>query len=221
MLPVLRIRIRIHRIHVFLGLLDPDPFVRGMDPYPDPSSFSKKIVRKTLIPTVLWLLFDFLPLKNNVKVPSKSNMQKNFFYTSFLLAFEGQRWKKKDPDPLVRGMDPRIRIRIHTKMSWICNTGCYEGLLALRILCFSLSEVPKDGTLVEVTCGLQLASLESTFPRVRGSPKPHPLTYWNKPVPVVGKLMRSLIIWLLFHFVFLSKCLSEASLSCRFYSSSA
>ncbi len=34
-LPVLRIRI--HRIHMFLGLLDPDPdpLVRGM--YPDPS----------------------------------------------------------------------------------------------------------------------------------------------------------------------------------------
>jgi hypothetical protein len=28
-----------------------------------------------------------------------------------------------DPDPLVRGMDPLIRIRIHTKMSWIRNTG--------------------------------------------------------------------------------------------------
>jgi hypothetical protein len=30
-----------------------------------------------------------------------------------------------DPDPLVRGMDPRIqiRIRIHTKMPWIRNTG--------------------------------------------------------------------------------------------------
>jgi hypothetical protein len=28
-----------------------------------------------------------------------------------------------DPDPLVRGMDPRIRIRIHVKMSWIRNTG--------------------------------------------------------------------------------------------------
>jgi hypothetical protein len=26
-----------------------------------------------------------------------------------------------NPDPLVRGMDPRIRI--HTKMSWIRNTG--------------------------------------------------------------------------------------------------
>ncbi len=27
-----------------------------------------------------------------------------------------------ESDPLVRGMDPRIRIRIHTKMSWIRNT---------------------------------------------------------------------------------------------------
>jgi hypothetical protein len=31
-----------------------------------------KIVRKTLIPTVLWLLLDCLSLKNYVKVPSKS-----------------------------------------------------------------------------------------------------------------------------------------------------
>jgi hypothetical protein len=40
--PVLRIRIRIHRIHMFLGLLDPDPdpFVRGMDP--DPSITEQK-----------------------------------------------------------------------------------------------------------------------------------------------------------------------------------
>ncbi len=37
--PVLRfrIRIRIHRIHMFLGLLDPEPLVRGMDPHPDPA----------------------------------------------------------------------------------------------------------------------------------------------------------------------------------------
>ncbi len=36
-IPVLRIRI--HRIHVFLGLLDPDPdpLVTGMDPDPDPA----------------------------------------------------------------------------------------------------------------------------------------------------------------------------------------
>ena len=53
--PVLRIR-----IHLFLGLLDPDPdpLVRGMDPDPDPaldpdpSIIMQKIVRKTLIPTI-------------------------------------------------------------------------------------------------------------------------------------------------------------------------
>jgi hypothetical protein len=37
-----------------------------------------KIVRKALIPTVLWLLFDFLSLKNDVNVPSKSNKEKKF-----------------------------------------------------------------------------------------------------------------------------------------------
>ncbi len=63
-------RIRIHRIHMFLGLPDPDP--------PDPHVFGPpgsgstsqrygsgsfyhqaKIVRKPLIPTVLQLLLDF------------------------------------------------------------------------------------------------------------------------------------------------------------------
>jgi hypothetical protein len=34
-------------------------------------------VQKTLISTVLRLLFEFLSLKNDVKVPSKSNMQEN------------------------------------------------------------------------------------------------------------------------------------------------
>ncbi len=34
---VLRIRIRIHMIHMFLGLPNPDPLVRGMDPDPDPA----------------------------------------------------------------------------------------------------------------------------------------------------------------------------------------
>ncbi len=36
------VRIRIHRIRVFLGLLDPDPLVRGMDPDPDPSISKQK-----------------------------------------------------------------------------------------------------------------------------------------------------------------------------------
>jgi hypothetical protein len=35
---------------------------------------------------------------------------------------ENSRIRIQDPDPLVRSMDPRIRIRIHPKMSWIRNT---------------------------------------------------------------------------------------------------
>jgi hypothetical protein len=58
-IPVLRIRIqtriRMHRIHMFLGL--PDPRVTGMDPDPaldpDPDPSIIKKVRKTLIPTIL------------------------------------------------------------------------------------------------------------------------------------------------------------------------
>ncbi len=44
---------------MFLGLQDPDPdpLVRGMDPDPDPVPdsfyYQAKIVRKTLIPTIL------------------------------------------------------------------------------------------------------------------------------------------------------------------------
>ncbi len=36
------IRIRIHRIHMILGLPDLDPLVRGMDPDPDPSIIKQK-----------------------------------------------------------------------------------------------------------------------------------------------------------------------------------
>jgi hypothetical protein len=56
---------------------DPDVF------WPPESGFfyhHAKIVRKTLISTVLWLLYDFLYVKNYVNVPSKSkkkNLGKN------------------------------------------------------------------------------------------------------------------------------------------------
>jgi hypothetical protein len=43
-LPVLWIQVWIHRIHMFLGLPDPDPLVRGVDtdPYPEPSIIMQK-----------------------------------------------------------------------------------------------------------------------------------------------------------------------------------
>jgi hypothetical protein len=55
---------------------DPDP----QDPYIfGPPSFYNQaaIVRNTLIPTVLCLLKEFLSLKNDSKVASKINKQKN------------------------------------------------------------------------------------------------------------------------------------------------
>ncbi len=58
---------------MFLGLPDPDPLVRGMDP--DPLS-SCKISKKNLDSYYFVALFDFLSLKNYVNVPSKSNKQK-------------------------------------------------------------------------------------------------------------------------------------------------
>ncbi len=94
-MPLLTLK-RQNFVKLFHSVPDPDP---NPDP-PDPHVFGPlgsgstsqryesgsgsfyhkaKILRKTVISTVLWLLFDFLSLKNDVKVPSKSTMQKNFF----------------------------------------------------------------------------------------------------------------------------------------------
>jgi hypothetical protein len=86
-----------------------------------PGSFyhPAKIVRKTSIPTVLWLLFDAFSLNNDVNVPSKSTKQEN---RSFL---EVASWRSMmkiagsgficqrhvsadpDPDPHQNVMDPQ------------------------------------------------------------------------------------------------------------------
>ncbi len=80
-----------------------------------------KIVRKTLILTILWLFLTFYLWK----VPSKSNKQKKIVFVGILKVTDENsriRIQDPDPDPLVRGMDPRIRIRINAKISWIRNT---------------------------------------------------------------------------------------------------
>jgi hypothetical protein len=67
------------------NVADPDPYIFGPPGSRSGSDSQRygsgsgsfyhhaKIVRKTWIPTVLLLLFDFLSLKNDVNVPSKSN----------------------------------------------------------------------------------------------------------------------------------------------------
>ncbi len=87
-----------------------------------------KIVRNTLVPTVLWFLLDFLSLKNDVNVPLKSKKQKNVikffvFLASWIsmtkIAGSGstsgseygsgsisQRHGSADPDPHQNVIDP-------------------------------------------------------------------------------------------------------------------
>jgi hypothetical protein len=58
---------------MFLGLPDPDPLVRGMDPDPAPSIIMQcKNSKKNLLFLLFCDFFDFLSLKNDVNVPSKS-----------------------------------------------------------------------------------------------------------------------------------------------------
>ncbi len=55
----------------FLGLPDQDPLTRGTDP--EPSIIKRyQVVRKNLDFYSFWLLYDFLFLKNDANVPSKS-----------------------------------------------------------------------------------------------------------------------------------------------------
>jgi hypothetical protein len=103
---------------MFLGLpdSDPDPLVRDMQYASGSGSVSgsfyhhAKIVRKTLIPTVLWLLWDFLSVKNNINVPSKSNKQQNFFLKLVFVAD-------------LKVNDEKSRIRIHSSEAWIRASG--------------------------------------------------------------------------------------------------
>ncbi len=59
---------------MFLGLPDPDPLVRGMDPDPDraldpdPSIIMQKYSSKKNLDSCFVTLFDFLSLKNDVYV---------------------------------------------------------------------------------------------------------------------------------------------------------
>ncbi len=132
--PVFRIRIRVRIwIHVFGPPRSESESTIQRYGSGSGSGFfyhQAKLVRKPLISTVLWLLLNFLSLKNDVNVLSKSNEQKNFL---FKLVFCWCLWKSmteiagsgsaSGSGSISQSMDPRIRIRIHTKMSRIRNTG--------------------------------------------------------------------------------------------------
>jgi hypothetical protein len=74
-LMVLNVSTPVLRIRMFLGIpdTDPDPLVWGTVRIRILLSSSKNS-KKNLDPTVLWLLYDILSLKNDVNVASESNI---------------------------------------------------------------------------------------------------------------------------------------------------
>ncbi len=98
-------------IRMFLGHPDPSVRLRIL-------ISSSKNSKKNLDSHCFVTFFDFLPLKNNVNVASKSNKEKIIF-TCHL---ECHRWKKQDPNPY-----PLLEVRIR-------KTGCYLRLRGAGIV---------------------------------------------------------------------------------------
>ncbi len=99
---------------MFLGLPDPDPdpLVRGMDPDPtlDPDPDPSIIMQnsnKNIDSYYFVTLFDFLYLKNDVTVASKSNKQEKFLLKNKFFA------------GILKVNDENSRIRIHESEAWI------------------------------------------------------------------------------------------------------
>jgi hypothetical protein len=83
-------QIRIHRIHMHLSLLDPDPdpLVGGMDP--DPSIIflsSSKNSKQILDSNCFMTSFELFIFENDVNVPSTSNYQKKVNFRNILRYF--------------------------------------------------------------------------------------------------------------------------------------
>jgi hypothetical protein len=103
-------------IHKFLRLPDPD-FRFGSGSFHNQA----KMVRKPLISTVLWLLYDLLSLKNDVNLPSKVVISKKLLLASWRLltkragigaVYGSAGYRYGSTNPLLTGTDPRIRIRV-------------------------------------------------------------------------------------------------------------
>jgi hypothetical protein len=77
---------------------------------------SSKLSKKTLISTVLWLLYDFLSLKNDANLPSKINKRKNILQKIFLVVL------LKDTDEKSRfGVGSRSESQGRYKYAILCH----------------------------------------------------------------------------------------------------
>ncbi len=107
--PVLLIRIR--RIRMFWGLLNPDPSIIKQKYWEKPWFL---LFCDFFLTFYLWKMMSVYLQKIISRI--------TFFKLVFCLRLEDQWRKQQDLDLLGRGMVPRIRI--HTRMSWIRKTAC-------------------------------------------------------------------------------------------------
>ncbi len=98
-----------------------------------------KIVRKTLISTVLWLLYDFLSLKNDVNVSLKSNKQKTIFVGVLKVTDEKSRiWIRGSVSHRSTISDSGLYQNITDPKYWI--ESCLDVMASSRRVCKSLEK---------------------------------------------------------------------------------
>ncbi len=101
------------------------------------SNKNKKNIDTYCFVTSFWLFI----FEKWCKCTLKKRSEKKIFKLVFCWHLEGQWRKWQDPDPLVRGMDPRLRI--HNKMSWIRNTAAIYYFFLSSLPWFRLGEGSK------------------------------------------------------------------------------
>jgi hypothetical protein len=131
--------------------MDPEPA-----PDPEPSINKGKKEGKPWFLLFCDFFMTFLSLKNHANggVPSKRNKHKNLEKKIiFCWHLEGHRQKEQDleldpcPDPLDKGTDLRIRIRIRTKISRILYTEILDHIQSFAS--FSKSSGLKQNVLIQ------------------------------------------------------------------------
>ncbi len=115
-------QIRIRRIPMFVGLLDPHP-----DPWficTDPDPFINKQKMKNNLDFYCFVTFLRLFIfEESFKCTFKKEWEKTFEKINYFLLASWRSLTEPDSNPnqLVKGTDPRLRIRIRTTMSQIRN----------------------------------------------------------------------------------------------------
>ncbi len=177
-----------------------DSLVTGTDPALVPPS-SSKIVRKSLISTVLWLLFDFLSFKNDVNVVNVPVFRIQCFWASRVRGSgsvpkchgSGERFtipasREKNPDPITKKYNPACEIK---------NASDKKTLKIIFLIFFFLNinlwtgTVPTYRQWTGPTCASDLLLL--------GDPLPAAVSHAFSPPSRPRRVLRADSLWALGH----------------------